>query len=262
MTVFDFSEESVVVDEVELRSTHRAGDLTVMVSRFFDNQSGVETPFGVGTPFEEFGFVDVGFEIERGIVLDMSTKFAVPKEWAGRERIDPYSVEVFVLEEGSWTALPTTFEGGSGDYFNYSISLDDIAVPPSAGLVTSPATGFGPGFGLLLLFLFAVLASVLFVRASSKSVMPILLAGLFVSVVLLSGCVNQMDVCGDGVCGVDETGCPKDCGEEVPGRIIKSASSSGCGDGTCDSGAGEDFSTCPSDCAGVNYSFVIIGQRR
>jgi len=255
VTVFDFSEENVVVDDVELLYT-RSGDVTLVVSRFFENPHGVDVYPDV-SPGVEFAFVDVGFETGRsGNLLDVVVNFAVPKQWVHEERIDPYSVEVLMFEGGSWTALPTTFEGGSGDYFNYSITLDEVIILPITSSMASPLTGFGPGFGLLFLLLFGALASVLFVRTRSKSAMPILLVCLFVSVVLLSGCVGPSNVCGDGVCGVGETGCPQDCG----GGLIKSEISS-CGDGVCDSGVGEDSSTCPSDCLNANYSFAIVGQR-
>jgi hypothetical protein len=51
--------------------------------------------------------------------------------------------------------------------------------------------------------------------------------------------IGATDVCGDFICGVQETqtGCPADCGAAVPAS---------CGDGVC--GGQEDCGNCPLDC--------------
>ncbi len=267
------SKSDIPITKVTIIPLASYNDVDIKISSLFGRPSNIPLPSG-----EIYRYIKTFSDIPDSKIKNVKFEFRIKKSWAILKNIDKNSVILKRYYSGAWSSLSTTLEREDTSYYYYSAESPGMSVFAISAATTGVACGNN------------IKESGEDCDGTDDAACPgkcrsdctcSLITGVGV-------CGNNIKESGEECDGLDDFNCPGKClddkcicstapsvcgnniqesGEECDGtdsRLCPGACTPSCnclyvcGDGVCESGAGETTSNCPSDCKGLGFSFWLI----
>jgi len=159
---FDFNDDSVIVDGINLEVNSSMGNVSITVSKLWEKPAYViaDSPSAAAYAYLN---ITTG-NLTMGNVVNVTIDFSVTKSWLNSNYIDQATVKLYRYDNGTWTPLPTFLIDEDSDYVYYMAvtnHLSDFAISGDMMTGAQTAGGAAPGFAATPLVM-AIAAVMLF----------------------------------------------------------------------------------------------------